>query len=335
MGRRALRVGVIGPMFPDSFAENVAVGFEDLGHQAVVLGSGRPAFADFSALGGMVGDLALRSAALRARLQRGPLVSAAVAHDVDLVVNIDASVAPEVIADLKRRVPRVVFWFPDGVAHLGRQSMMQAPYDAVFSTEPHLVRVARDLAGLPFHYLAEACNPRWHRPFDVEHRPHIAVMGNYYPYRIRLLERLARAGIPLQLYGHPFPRWMPSTTLAPMHTGRYITKEEKARELRSAAAVLNAVHPGEIEGLNCRVFEASACGAAVLSEDRPLLRENFVPGQEVLPFADFDELVDQARWCLEHPDLARAIGDRASVRAHADHSYERRLTEMLRVVDDC
>ena len=55
-------------------------------------------------------------------------------------------------------------------------------------------------------------------------------------------------------------------------------------------------------------------------------------GTEVLAFTSFDELVDQARWCLDHLDDARQIGDRAAVRAHADHTFAQRATELLRVV---
>jgi hypothetical protein len=55
------------------------------------------------------------------------------------------------------------------------------------------------------------------------------------------------------------------SALAPLreiHTGRLSIGEEKARVFRSAAAVLNNLHPAEISGVNARLFEAAGSGAA-------------------------------------------------------------------------
>lgn len=327
------RIAVIGPEYADSFAENICDGLREIGVEAVALGPARPALVRGYRAATLVGELAFRSAAVDQRAQRRHLLTKVAPGSFDAAIVVDQLLTPDLVAELKRRIPVVVYWFPDPLASLGRQTMIQAPYDAVFSKEPAFVDPCRDLVGLPFHYLAEACNPRHHRVDEsVEREPHVAVAGNYYPYRIRLLERLQRAGVPLRLYGNPFPRWNPSPQLQGSHTGRYVVGLEKSRVFRGAAAVLNAVHPAEIDGLNCRLFEATAAGATVLTEPQRMLDSCFETGTEVLVFADFDELVDQARWCLDHPTDARAIGDRASARSHAEHTYAVRLTELLATV---
>ena len=333
-GGHMLTIGVVGPQYPDSFAENIACGFEDLGHRAVVLSAGRPALFSWSKAAGAVGEMAMRSQRAGSLLQKRPLVEAARRHHFDAFVVVDSAVTPESAEALGEIARPLCFWYPDAVSNLGRQSMFQASYDAVFSKEPRLVGPARDIAGLPTHHLPEACNPRRHRvpPGPVDPEPHLVVMGNYYPYRIRLLERLHRAGVPMRLYGNPFPRWMPSPTLAPLHTGRYVSGDEKARVFRGAAGVLNALHPAEIDGLNTRLFEATASGGCVISEDRAELGEYYRVGEEVLAFTSFDELVEQARWCIDHPDDARQVGDRAAARALAEHTFAHRLVELLEVV---
>lgn len=327
------RIAVIGPDYTDSFAENIADGLRDIGFEAVALGPARPALVRGYRAATLLGEVAFRSAAVDRRAQRRHLLPQVAPGAFDAAIVVDQLLVPDVVAELKRRIAVVVYWFPDPLASLGRQTMIQAPYDAVFSKEPAFVTPCRDLVGLPFHYLAEACNPRHHRVDEsVDREPHVAVAGNYYPYRIRLLERLQRAGVPLRLYGNPFPRWNPSPDLQRCHTGRYVVGIEKSRVFRGAAAVLNAVHPAEIDGLNCRLFEATAAGATVLTEPQRMLDSCFEPGSEVLVFADFDELVDQARWCLEHPIEARVMGDRAAARARREHTYAARLTELLTTV---
>jgi spore maturation protein CgeB len=146
-----------------------------------------------------------------------------------------------------------------------------------------------------------------------------------YPSRVRLLERLHREGIPLKLFGPRFPRWTGQTPLRAVHAGRCVFGEEKAHVYRSAAGVLNTLHPAEIHGVNARLFEAAGCGAAVLTEYRPTLPELFSVGHEVLAFRDFGELVSEATRLLGDFGLSAKLGDAAAARAHESHTYGKRL----------
>jgi spore maturation protein CgeB len=150
-----------------------------------------------------------------------------------------------------------------------------------------------------------------------------------YPSRVRLLDRLIDKGIPLKLYGVGFPRWLGKTPAREAHTGRCVFREDKARAFRSAAGVLNTMHPAEISGVNARLFEAAGCGAAVLTEFRPSVPELFTVGEEVLAFHDFDELVDQATRLLNETGLTTRLGNAAAWRAHRDHSYDLRVAAIL------
>jgi spore maturation protein CgeB len=211
--------------------------------------------------------------------------------------------------------------------------MLLAPYDAIFFKEPHIVHHLRSMLDLPVYYLPQACNPVWHRPLtEAGVDPYLVVAGNMYPSRVRLLERLVAKGIPLRLYGAGFPRWLGNTSIRYAHTGRYIARQEKARIFRSAAAVLNTMHPAEIAGVNVRLFEAAGSGAAVLTEYRQTLPELFAIGTEVLAFRDFDELVTQAVRLFNEPGLTAKLGDAATRRAHLEHTYDLRVSTILEKV---
>ena len=93
--------------------------------------------------------------------------------------------------------------------------------------------------------------------------------------------------------------------------------------------MLNTLHPAEVEGVNARLFEAAGCGAAVLTEFRPVLPDLFNIDHEVLTFNDFDELVDQATRLLNEVGLGQRLGDAAALRAHRDHTYDVRLAAIL------
>jgi spore maturation protein CgeB len=324
-GGTKMRVGVVGGAAPDEFAAHIADALRQLGHEPAAFELTVPRRRRDQAV------LAARQLLPRLDERAQQRISRAVlAAGCELVINIDLRLAPRVVAQLRAHGVKVAFWFPDAVSNLGRQLMVLAPYNALFFKDPHMVRHLSAFLATPVHYLPEACNPRVHRPAgNVAAEPYLAVVGNMYPSRVRLLERLAAKGIPLALFGAGFPRWLGPTPLAPLHRGRPVFGAEKARVFRTAAGVLNTLHPAEVDGMNARLFEAAGSGGAVLTEFRSALPALFAPEQEVLAFTDFDELVGQAQRLLGDAGLAARLGDAAARRAHRDHSYERRVAALL------
>lgn len=324
MTLRGLRLGLIGPVGSDSLADNIAVAASSLGATVTMLGSAVPRFPRAPAH--LVG-LAGQSATLLAAWQRR-LVSHATG--LDAVLSVEAALTPDAVAALQARVTAVALWFPDHVANIGRQYAFSAPYSLVCFKEPRLVERANALLDLPVRLLHEGCNPGWHRPplDEPPHDPVIVVAGNLYPWRVALLERLAAAKVPLRLFGPRPSRWIRSPVLE-RHAGEYVGGARKAAIFRGASAVLNNLHPAELDGVNARLFEATACGALVITEHRLLLPSLFDPDSEVLSFMSFDELVDQCRWSLAHSEQKQVMGDAASARAHRDHTLQHRLTDLI------
>jgi spore maturation protein CgeB len=325
------RIGVIGPVAPDYFAENVGDALQRLGHVVTQLGSAHPR--GRSRLMDRASGMARQALPRLDERVQNRIVQGALRADCEIVINLDAYLLPRVVARLRSNGAPVAFWFPDHVANLGRQLMLLAPYDAIFFKEPVLADRLRALLDLPVYYLPEACNPHWHRPVTpAGTEPYLVIAGNMYPSRLRLLDRLIARGIPLKLYGGGFPRWIGETSCRAAHTGRYLVREEKASVFRSAAGVLNTMHPSEVSGVNVRLFEAAGCGAAVLTEYRSAVPELFTIGKEVLTFCDFDELLEQATRLLSERGLTAQLGDAATQRAHRDHTYDLRVTTILEKV---
>jgi spore maturation protein CgeB len=79
-----------------------------------------------------------------------------------------------------------------------------------------------------------------------------------------------------------------------------------------------------------RLFEAAACGAAMISDRWPGIEDYFAPGREILLPETTDEAVDILR--RTHPDDRRAIGAAARARVLAEHTAERRAEELERLV---
>jgi spore maturation protein CgeB len=323
-----MRIGVIGPVGGDQLAENIADALRRMGHAVTQLGPPHASHRDRRVRNiAMLARMAFPSVDTKAQLS---LARTAIDEGCELIINVDPRIMPDVISRMQREGMRTACWFTDTVSHLARQLILLAPYDAFFFSEPHLVDTMRANLGLPAHHLPEACNPRWQRPIGpAGTEAHLVVPGSMYPYRVRIVERLINKGIPIKIYGVGVPGWIGDTPTRTAYTGRYVSREERSKIYRSAAGVLNTMHPAEISGLNGRLFQAASSGAAVLSEFRPTLPDAFDIGGEVLAFRDFDELFDEASRLLNEKGLTARLGDAAAKRAHGEHSFDKRLAVLL------
>jgi spore maturation protein CgeB len=97
----------------------------------------------------------------------------------------------------------------------------------------------------------------------------------------------------------------------------------------SAAWQLNATRADMVAAgwsPSVRLFEAAACGAAMISDRWDGLDHFFTPGAEILLPESTEEVVHLLR--ATHPDDRRAIGHAARVRILAAHTAEHRAEEL-------
>ena len=96
------------------------------------------------------------------------------------------------------------------------------------------------------------------------------------------------------------------------------------------------VHIGVAGGLagNMRMFEATGCGALLLTEQAPNLHELFEPGQEVASYTGTSDLIARIRHYLANPDEAARIAAAGQRRTLADYSAEARARELEHLFKD-
>jgi spore maturation protein CgeB len=219
---------------------------------------------------------------------------------------------------------------------MGRQYLLGSGYDVVFVKDRYMLELFSSMmrhTGTRFHYLPEACNPRVHRTVELtpddqqRYGCEVAIYGSLYYYRQEILSQLGE--FDLKMWGHR-PSWLVDR-LQHRRAGDEVVTGEKARVVRAARICLNPLHYAEVNSLNCRAFELAGCGAFQLITARDVLPEHFVPGIEIESFSSIDELVDKIRHYLHRPELTRDIAQRGQLRAHAEHTYERRVDDIVRI----
>ena len=82
-----------------------------------------------------------------------------------------------------------------------------------------------------------------------------------------------------------------------------------------------------------RLFEASACGATILSDEWPGIEEFFTPGQEILLLRDAREVAEILTGLSDEERIL--IGARARERILAQHTSEHRAAQFEEIVATC
>jgi len=335
-----VRTAIVGSSAFDSLEYNLWETFTHLGHEARIFGE-----RDLIPFGGQARRaiamlLDINSNCARWAYQK--LERRLLDYSADLIVVAYRHVIPDLIRSLKRQLPNtpIVQINPDAISNLHRGYIFTSSYDAYFSKEPVLVDLMRKKLRLNAHYLPESFNPRVHRRpagdkarHEEEANVDVVVAGTLYPYRIRFLEQLLEVlerRITLALYGET--RSWAQTPLWRYHRREVVTGERKAKAFYGARIVLDNMHWGEYQGVNCRFFEALGSGGFLLCDARPSIPALATPGREVVTFESLEEAAQRIRYYLDNDLERRSISAAGYTRAIQEHTYEHRIERMLSTI---
>ena len=114
---------------------------------------------------------------------------------------------------------------------------------------------------------------------------------------------------------------------------RHLPPDEHAAFLCSSRLVLNVTRAPMARMGWCpsgRLFEAAACGAAVLSDDWAGLSEFYAPGEEVLLARNTQDALD----AIDLPDATlQQIGQSARERTLAEHTSMHRARQLVALLE--
>lgn len=256
------------------------------------------------------------------------IISLAKQFRPDLVLSLTGPLHPAVLEEMGKIAPgRRVLWWGDPPANSQRWGMLDPGWDAIYVKDRTAVGKLR-LAGRNAHLLHEAMNPAWHKPLTGQRNGSVVVAGNYYAFRQAVVLRLMRDGVSSQLFGPPPPRWS-HPDIKRLHTGKYVSREEKSRVFGEGLACLNTFSLAEGDSLNCRAFEIAGAGGLQIIEHRSAIEECFEPGKELLTFQTYEELRSHIERARSYPQEMRPIRDAGARRALAEHTYRHRLASIL------
>jgi spore maturation protein CgeB len=203
------------------------------------------------------------------------------------------TLSPNSVSKLKQHSRAVFCWFVDASMNVN-DYILYSKYDHTYFVDQGLHQYLRPLlSSTSSSVLLEGYNELHHRPLsEIKKSNKIAVVGSLYPERILLLEYLVSHGFEFEIYGFGLPRGYGNGPLHRFDMKKFLTLEEKSKVFQMSKCVLNSFTPAHLNAINCRVFEAMASGALVVSQTSNLLKSTFQDGRDLILFDSFEELVE-------------------------------------------
>jgi spore maturation protein CgeB len=216
-------------------------------------------------------------------------------------------------------------------------------FDLLVTSFPHYVERFRRL-GVPSEYLPiafDAAVPDLLREVDLDPSPDgqrshpVVFVGGVnprvHPAGTALIERLCeRTG--LEVWGYGADELRPDSPIRSHHRGE-AWGMDMYRVLAGSKMVVNRhIEAAEGNANNMRLFEATGCGALVLTEVAPNLADLFTAGKEVVTYGDEDELVDLIGHYSMTDHERREIARAGQIRTLAEHTYTRRISELTEIL---
>jgi len=248
------------------------------------------------------------------------------------------TVTGETLAALRAPGRPIVSWWVDDPFREPQAMRHFHLFDVLFMFDRGRLAELAQLGAPRIVYLPCACDQSTFRPQSLNPDDHPALrctvgfVAAFYPGRGALLRGMK--GLDVGLWG---PGWDAAPELKELQPGtwrgRRITPAEAAMVYNLAKVCPNVHHPQtRVGGLNTRTFEILASGGFELVDAVAGLEENFDPGREIVVYTSPEHWRELAEYYLAHPVERAAISERGRLRVLCDHTYEQRLSTILRTI---
>jgi hypothetical protein len=156
-------------------------------------------------------------------------------------------------------------------------------------------------------------------------------------YRKRTLEALCAEQIPLSIFGDVAKRrffsWWGKEPLRGMAKPA-VWGLDMYRTLAASRITLNlhidVARNANFVG-NMRMYEATGCGAMLLTDYQDGIESLFVPDKEIVTFRTIDELKEKVTYYLKHEEECRRIAEAGQKACLERHGYDRRIVEFEKI----
>ncbi|WCK56180.1 glycosyltransferase [Aneurinibacillus sp. Ricciae_BoGa-3] len=241
---------------------------------------------------------------------------------------------------------KTAVWFTDDPYYTDVTIQFAPHYDFVFTQELSCVSFYHAYGCFRVHYLPLAVNTRvfhYHRQ-DHSFNTDVCFLGTAWNNRISLFDQIAPylSTKKTLIVGPDWHRLQNYHLLSDKIRLEVLSPEQSAHLINTSKIVINNHRAYDDDTLfsknsrkllaysiNPRTFEISACGAFQLTDVRQELPSCYLPRKELETYSSPSELIEKIDYYLRHEKERNAIALRGLNRTLNEHTYSKRLKELL------
>ena len=207
-------------------------------------------------------------------------------------------------------------------------------YDLIFTSFPHFVKKFREI-GINSEYLKIAFEPAvLEKINNLERKYNCTFIGGLtkvHRNRIKILETLINK-LKIELWGYGVETLPNESPIRNNYHGE-AWGIEMYRILAQSKITINIhIDVAENYANNMRLYEATGCGAMLITDYKDNLNELFEIGKEVIAYKNVEELVDLIKYYTSRDSERETIAKAGQRKTLTEHTYLNRMKEILEIL---
>jgi spore maturation protein CgeB len=204
-------------------------------------------------------------------------------------------------------------------------------YDLIMTSFPHFVPRLQAM-GVAAEYFRIGFDTRVLELLGTVERDvdasFVGGISRHHGKALPMLEYLALS-TPIEFFGYGASSLSRSSPIVARHHGEVWGLDMYRALARSRITLNRHIDVAENSANNMRLFEATGVGALLITDRKDNLDELFEVGKEVVAYSTPKEAAELIRYYISHPEEARAIARAGQARTLRDHTYQRRMGELV------
>lgn len=208
-------------------------------------------------------------------------------------------------------------------------------YDLILTSFPHFVPRLRAL-GVASEYFRIGFDARVldllgsvEKDIDASF---VGGISRHHGKALPMLEYLA-CSTPIEFFGYGAASLSRSSPIVARHHGEVWGLDMYRSLARSRVTLNRHINVAENNANNMRLYEATGVGALLITDRKDNLGELFDVGKEVVTYDSPEEAAELIRYYITHPEEARTIAQAGQARTLHEHTYQRRMEELVPVLE--
>jgi len=257
-------------------------------------------------------------------------------HEPDVLLMLKSEhISPETLSKIHCKK---VLWHPDVRKHVQPWVVDKAKECDLFYTmsKGSMEEYEKELNNVK--YLPEACDPNYHYYTDnvdsIFQSP-INFIGTLRQTRIDMVKRVIRHGLPIKVWGSigDDVSQQDKQIIGHRYIGRQLWREYHSYAASGAISITWDWCPEVELSYSARIYRVMASKGLYLCRYVNGMEKVFKRGVHCDWYYNLDEMIKKLNYYLANPDEVKRIGEEASKNVLAKHTFDHRVKELLKDVE--